>query len=66
MINYSYAVENPKAYKAYGKDFWGLTASYSRNEDGSTGYNAHMPGNDVGVVSPTAAISSIVYTPKSL
>ena len=23
-----------------------------------------MPGNDVGVVSPTAAISSIVYTPK--
>ncbi|KAF5279699.1 hypothetical protein FQR65_LT15288 [Abscondita terminalis] len=30
----------------------------------STGYNAHMPGNDVGVVSPTAAISSIVYTPK--
>lgn len=64
MINYSYAVENPKAYKAYGKNFWGLTASYSRNEDGSTGYNAHMPGNDVGVVSPTAAISSIVYTPK--
>lgn len=64
MINYSYAVENPKAYKGYGKYFWGLTASYSRNEDGSTGYNAHMPGNDVGVVSPTAAISSIVYTPK--
>lgn len=64
MINYSYAVENPKAYKAYGKYFWGLTASYSRNENGSTGYNAHMPGNDVGVVSPTAAISSIVYTPK--
>lgn len=64
MINYSYAVENPKAYKGYGKDFWGLTASYSRNEDGSTGYNAHMPGNDVGVVSPTAAISSIAYTPK--
>ncbi|MCT3898532.1 glucoamylase family protein [Elizabethkingia anophelis] len=64
MINYSYAVENPKAYKAYGKYFWGLTASYSRDENGSTGYNAHMPGNDVGVVSPTAAISSIVYTPK--
>ncbi|OPB97117.1 beta-glucosidase [Elizabethkingia meningoseptica] len=64
MINYSYAVENPKKYKAYGKDFWGLTASYSRNPDGTIGYNAHMPGNDVGVVSPTAAISSIVYTPK--
>ena len=43
---------------------WGLTASYSRNEDGSTGYNAHMPEMMYGVVSPTAAISSIVYTLK--
>ena len=28
------------------------------------GYDAHMPSNDKGVISPTAAISSIVYTPK--
>ena len=26
MINYSYAVENPKAYKAYGKDFLGINS----------------------------------------
>ena len=62
-INYSYCVENPKNYEDYGEDCWGLTASYGRNEDGTIGYNAHHPTNDTGVVSPTAAISSIVYTP---
>jgi len=62
-INYLYCVENPKKFAAYGADYWGLTASYSRNTDGTTGYDAHMPSNDKGVVSPTAAISSIVYTP---
>jgi len=64
MINYSYCVENINKFKGYGEDFWGLTASYSRNKNGETVYNAHFPGNDVGVISPTAAISSIVYTPK--
>jgi hypothetical protein len=28
------------------------------------GYAAHSPGEDLGVISPTAAISSIVYTPE--
>lgn len=63
-INYEYCVENPGKVKGYGPDYWGLTASYSRNTDGSIGYNAHMPSNDQQVISPTAAISSIVYTPK--
>lgn len=63
-IDYEYCVENPKKFKGYGSDYWGLTASYSRNPDGTIGYNAHMPSNDVGVIAPTAAISSIVYTPK--
>lgn len=63
-IDYLYCVENPKKFKGYGANYWGLTASYSRNNDGSIGYDAHMPSNDKGVISPTAAISSIVYTPK--
>ncbi len=62
-INYLYAVANPKSFKGYGANYWGLTASYSRNADGSTGYDAHMPSNDKGIISPTAAIGSIVYTP---
>tara|TARA_R110001592_G_scaffold6575_5_gene35406 strand:- start:20569 stop:21897 length:1329 start_codon:yes stop_codon:yes gene_type:complete len=63
-INRTYCIENPKNYKDYGADFWGLTASYSRNTDGTLGYSAHSPSNDLGIVSPTAAISSIPYTPS--
>ncbi|WP_394369940.1 glucoamylase family protein [Lutimonas saemankumensis] len=62
-INYQYCVQNPKNYMDYGKDCWGLTASYSRNPDGSIGYAAHAPGNDLGIISPTAALSSMPYTP---
>jgi len=63
-INYEYCVDNPNNFRDYGEDCWGLTASYSRNSDGTTGYSAHSPDNDLGVVSPTAAISSIPYTPE--
>ena len=63
-INYEHCVDNPNNYAGYGADCWGLTASYSRNNDGSVGYNAHDPENDTGIISPTAAISSIPYTPQ--
>ncbi len=63
MINYSYCVENPLGYKDYGEDCWGLTSSYSRASDGSLTYVAHSPANDKGVIAPTAAISSMPYTP---
>lgn len=59
MIDYAYCVENPKKFKGYGTDCWGLTASYSVD-----GYNAHMPSNDLGVISPTAALSSFPYSPE--
>jgi len=59
LINYNYCVENPKKFKGYSADCWGLTASYSVN-----GYDAHMPSNDKGVISPTAALSSFPYTPE--
>jgi hypothetical protein len=62
-IDYLYCIANPKKYEGYSPNYWGLTASYSRNGDESIGYDAHMPSNDKGVISPTAAISSIVYTP---
>ena len=59
MSNYQYCVENPKHYTGYGPDCWGLTASYSVE-----GYSAHSPGNDLGVITPTAALSSFPYTPE--
>ena len=62
-IMYQYCVANPRSWAGYSSKNWGLTASYSRNSDGSTGYSAHQPNNDLGVISPTAAISSIPYTP---
>lgn len=62
-IMHQYAVENPKKWLGYSAKNWGLTASYSRKPDGTTGYAAHSPSADVGVISPTAAISSIVFTP---
>lgn len=62
-IMYQYALENPKNWNGYSAKNWGLTASYSRNPDGSTGYSAHQPTNDLGIISPTAAISNFPYTP---
>jgi hypothetical protein len=62
-IMVAYCVANPNAYTDYSDKCWGLTASYTRNSDGSTGYTAHQPNNDKGVISPTAALSSFPYTP---
>ncbi|NMH26962.1 beta-glucosidase [Flavobacterium sp. SE-s28] len=62
-IMYQYCVANPHQYAGYAENSWGLTASYSRNSNGSTGYSAHSPTNDLGVISPTAALSSFPYTP---
>lgn len=61
LINYQWCVDNPKGYKGYGPHCWGLTASYS-----TAGYAAHAPNmnSDLGVISPTAALSSFPYTPK--
>ncbi len=59
LINHAYCVDNPKHYKGYGADCWGLTAS-----DSYVGYAAHSPLNDLGVISPTAALSSFPYTPE--
>lgn len=58
LINQAWCVENKDGHKGYGEDLWGLTASYTTD-----GYSAHHPENDLGVISPTAALSSFPYTP---
>jgi hypothetical protein len=57
-INHDYCKANPRKYYGYSDSCWGLTAS-----DNSTGYSAHSPTNDLGVISPTAALSSMPFTP---
>lgn len=59
LINHRYCVENPKEFAGYSDRCWGLTASYSID-----GYAAHSPARDLGVISPTAALSSFPYTPE--
>lgn len=61
MIHRAYAIDNPKGHKGYGPELWGFTSS----DDPDVGYSSHHPGtnSENGTVSPTAAVSSIVYTP---
>jgi len=58
-INNAYCADNPQNYVGYSARCWGLTAS-----DGFSGYSAHSPNNDKGVITPTAALSSMPYTPE--
>lgn len=57
-INYEHCKTNPRGYYGYSASCWGLTAS-----DIPNGYTASSPTNDVGVIAPTAALSSFPYTP---
>lgn len=59
LINWTYCFTNPKAWVGYSDACWGLTAS-----DNPWGYDAQSPTNDLGVITPTAAVSAIAYTPE--
>ena len=60
LIHRAYCIDNPLNFAGYGYNCWGLTAS-----DDPDGYMAHEPsGNrDNGTITPTAALSSMPYTP---
>ena len=57
LINWKHCEINPSNYVGYGSDCWGLSAS-----DNQSGYSAHSPTNDRGVITPTASLSSLPYT----
>ncbi len=59
-INYAWCVRNPHHYRGYGPACWGLSAS-----DSVQGYAAHSPDNDLGVISPAAALASFPYAPQA-
>jgi hypothetical protein len=58
LIHRAYCIENPAGHQGYNELAWGLTAS-----DVQDGYRANAPGGDDGTIAPTAAISSMPYTP---
>lgn len=59
LINQKHAIVNPNNFVGYSGTNWGFTAS-----DNQSGYSAHSPTNDLGVIAPTAALSSFPYTPS--
>jgi hypothetical protein len=59
LINREHCIRNPHGFKGYGPDCWGLTSS-----DDHQGYGGHAPDRDLGVIAPTAALSSFPYTPE--
>lgn len=65
-IYVEYSIQNPKRWKGYGANCWGLTAGYSRKADGTMDYLDHQiaQNKDRGVINPTAALSCFPYTPK--
>ncbi len=60
LINKAYCIANPLNHFGYNENTWGITAS-----DSPWGYLAHQPFiHDNGTIAPTAAISSMPYTPN--
>lgn len=59
LINRAYCLETAPKANEYSAVYWGLTASDIRG-----GYTASAPDNDHATVAPTAALSSIPYTPQ--
>jgi hypothetical protein len=73
----AYAIANPHAWKDYGTDVWGVTASdgpgdveheYQGKLRAFSGYAARGAGGsdayDDGTVAPTAMLSSIAFAPE--
>lgn len=59
LINRQHCIVNPNKFTAYSADCWGLTAS-----DDPDGYGVHEPTRDNGTITPSAALSSMPYTPE--
>jgi len=61
-ISQAYAIANPKHFKGYGADSWGLTAVDGPDND----YHEYKPFlTDDGTIAPTGAVASYAYTPKA-
>jgi len=61
-ISQAYSIANPKNFKGYGANSWGLTAVDGPDDE----YHEYKPFlEDDGTIAPTGAISSYAYTPQA-
>lgn len=58
LINQAYCAENPRGFKGYGEDTWGLSAGIN------TGGGRPLPRDDNGTINVMASLASFPYTPK--
>ena len=58
LSNRGYCLFSAPSKNRYSAEFWGLTASRTKD-----GYAANSPTQDTGTIAPTAALSSMPYTP---
>ncbi len=58
LSNRGYSLLTSRAVNKYSENYWGLTASLTKD-----GYAANEPKKDKATVAPTAALSSLPYTP---
>jgi hypothetical protein len=59
LSNREYCTVHAPRANRYSEGFWGLTASQKPD----AGYGVFSPLNDQGILAPTAALSSMPYTP---
>ena len=56
LVNRAHCLANSHGWRGYGADCWGLTAS-----DDPSGYVAHAPTEDTGVITPSAVLGSFPF-----
>ena len=61
-IHQAYCAANPGKRKGYSATLWGITACEG---PGKEEYLPYEPGHDDGTIAPTAALSSMPYTPEA-
>ncbi len=57
LINRAYCIDNPRGFKGYGADTWGLSAGIN------TGGGRPLPRDDNGTINVMASLASMPYTP---
>jgi hypothetical protein len=69
LAQHAYAVDNPSKWRDYGETIWGLSACDGPKDEGP--YHSYWARGategdirDDGTIAPTAAVSSIAFTPE--